>query len=50
MLLIGQGCIHRINCMLDPRQVIAAELIDGGVLETFYDGAALADQLFAKDG
>ena len=48
--LIVQCLIYRINCALDTRKVIAAQLIDGGTLKAFDDGAAVADKLFAQDG
>jgi hypothetical protein len=48
--LIGQCLIYRIDCALDPRKVIAAQLIDGGILQAFDDGPAVVDKLLAQDG
>jgi hypothetical protein len=49
MLLICHCPIHRLNLVLDPRQVIAAKLIGGGVLKALDDGTTLANELVAYD-
>jgi hypothetical protein len=49
-LLIAQCLIYRVNCFLDLRQSLAPQLIGGGALKAFDDGAAVVDELVAEYG
>jgi hypothetical protein len=38
--------LQRNNCVLSSRELIAAHLIDGGILKVLDDGPAVTEKLF----